>query len=134
MKYMLMMQFSSETAAFPPIDQWPAEDFQAHIRFMHDVHQKFTDSGELVEATGLAMPDQAKIVQAAGDGQPPIVTDGPFPETKEFLFGYWIVDVEKPDRAVDIATFISAAPGPGGRPLNMPLQLRQVMTGPPEEL
>lgn len=134
MKYMLLMQFSGESADFPPIDAWAAEDFQAHIRFMRDVDARLTESGELVDAQGLAMPDQARIVRAADDGQPPVVSDGPFPETKEWLFGYWIVDVEKPERAVEIAAYISAAPGPGGRPVNMPIQLRQVMAGPPEEL
>ena len=60
----------------------------------------------------------------------PVVTDGPFAETKEFLAGYWIVDVESPERAVEIAAHISAAPGPGGGPLNMPIEVRQVMCAP----
>jgi hypothetical protein len=40
------------------------------------------------------------------------VTDGPFAEAKEFLAGYWIVDVERPQRAYEIAARASAAPGP----------------------
>ena len=67
----------------------------------------------------------------AKDGTP--VTDGVFPESKEFLAGYWIVDVDGPERAFQIAAQASAAPGPGGAPLNMPIEVRQVMSGPPVE-
>jgi hypothetical protein len=56
-----------------------------------------------------------------------------FPESKEFLAGYWIVDVESPERAYELAAQASAAPGAGGKPLNMPIEVRQVMGGPPEE-
>ena len=81
-------------------------------------------------AEGLAGPDQAKLVRAGKDGKP--ITDGVFPEAKEFLAGYWIVDVESPERAYEIAAEASAAPGPGGEPLNMAIEVRQVMSGPPE--
>jgi hypothetical protein len=127
MKYMLLMQFSAETAGFPPITTWTADEVKAHIEFMHEVNTKFTDAGELVDAQGLAMPDAAKIVRA-GDGGAPVVSDGPFPESKEFLAGWWIVDCETPERAVELAAYISTAPGPGGRPLNMPIEVRQVMS------
>jgi hypothetical protein len=133
MKYMLLMQFSAQTADFPPIGTWSPEEIQAHLAFMGDVHRQLTDAGELADAQGLAMPDQAKIVRA-GNGGEPVVTEGPFPETKEFLAGYWIVDCEGPERAVEIAAHVSTAPGPGGTPLNMPIEVRQVMSGPPEEL
>jgi hypothetical protein len=79
------------------------------------------------------MPDHAKIVRANG-GRPPVVSDGPFPETKEFLAGWWIVDCETPERAVELAAAVSAAPGPGGRPLNMPIEVRPVMSGPSREV
>ncbi|WP_067180189.1 YciI family protein [Microtetraspora niveoalba] len=132
MKYMLLMQFSEQTD-LPPIHTWPAEDVKAHIEFMRETNDKFVKDGVFVDAQGLAGPDQARIVRA-GDGASPVVTDGPFPETKEFLIGWWIVDCETPERAVDLAAYISAAPGPGGRPLNMPIEVRQVMSAPPEEL
>jgi hypothetical protein len=130
---MLLMQFSGAQVDFPAIGTWPAEDVKAHIEFMQNVNDKMIHAGELVDAQGLAMPDQAKIVRG-GDGRAPVVSDGPFPETKEFLAGYWIVDCENPERAIEIAAYVSAAPGPGGRPLNMPIEVRQVMSAPAEEL
>jgi hypothetical protein len=65
-------------------------------------------------------------VRGEKDGLP--VTDGIFPESKEFLLGYWVVDVESPERAYAIAGRISAAPGPGGVPTNMPIEVRRIMT------
>ena len=63
-------------------------------------------------------------------GGAPVVSDGPFAETKEFLAGYWIVDVEKPQRAYEIAAMASSAPGPDGQPLVIPIELREVMGAP----
>ena len=71
-------------------------------------------------------------MRAGKDGKP--VTDGVFPEAKEFLAGYWIVDVESAERAYQIAAEASAAPGPGGTPLNLAIEVRQVMSGPPSDL
>src|SRR5690242_11077935 len=99
MKYMMLMQFSAAQTDFPAIGTWSPEEIKAHIEFMRSVNEEFTRSGELVDAQGLAMPDQARIVRANGE-QPPVVSDGPFPETKEFLAGWWIVDCETPERAV----------------------------------
>ena len=130
MKYILMMN----TPGGGPyrIFNWPKEDFARHIAFMRSFAKKLGELGELVSAEGLAGPDQAKRVRAGKDGQP--ITDGVFPEAKEFLAGYWIVDVESPERAYEIAADASAAPGPGGKPLNMAIEVRQVMSGPPKEL
>ena len=89
-------------------------------------------SGELVDAEGLAFPDQAKLVRAGKSGES--ITDGVFPESKEFLAGFWIVDVDSLDRACAIASRASAAPGPDGAPLNMSIEVRQVMSGPAEDL
>ncbi|SEG94408.1 Uncharacterized conserved protein [Thermomonospora echinospora] len=131
MKYMMLMQFGP-LSGLPPMDTWPAEDVKAHIEFMHEVNRGFIESGEFVDAQGLAAPDQARIVRAGADGSP-VITDGPYPETKEFLIGYWIIDVESPQRAFDLAATVSAAPGPGGAPLNMPIEVRQVMSAAPQE-
>lgn len=129
MKYMLMM--NTPRGGDYAIASWPKADIQAHIQFMVRINKELHESGELVGAEGLAAPSQAKLVRAGKDGMP--VTDGVFAETKEFLAGYWIVDVDSPARAYQIAAKASAAPGPGGVPLNMPIEVREVMSGPPPE-
>jgi hypothetical protein len=112
---------------------WPPEDLKAHIGFMKRLNKELREAGELVGAEGLAAPSQARIVRAGKNGAPE-VTDGPFAEAKEFLAGYWIVDVESPQRAYEIAAKASAAPGQGGAPLNMPIEVREVMSAPPVEV
>lgn len=113
------------------VAQWPQKDLQAHIAYMVDFAKKLGEAGELVVAEGLASPAEAKLVRAGRDGAP--ITDGVFPESKEFLAGYWIVDVDSVARAWEIAAEASAAPGVGGEPMNMSIEVRQVMAGPPEE-
>lgn len=130
MKYMLMMHAPRGSGDYQ-IGGWAPEDFKAHIAFMHDLNKELTDAGELVGVAGLAPPGQARVVRAAKNGAP-AVTDGPFPEAKEFLAGYWIVDVDRPERAYEIAARASSAPGPGGAPLIIPIEVRQVMSAPPE--
>ena len=127
MKYMLMMHAPRGTGDYQ-IGSWSPEDFQAHIDFMHRFNKELSDAGELVGGEGLAAPGEAKLVRAGKNGAP--VTDGPFPEAKEFLAGYWIIDVDRPERAYELAAKASAAPGPGGAPLNMPIEVRQVMRTP----
>lgn len=130
MKFMLMM--NTPSGGPYQILRWPQKDLHAHIEFMKRFGQKLKDAGELVAAEGLSGPDQAKLVRAGEDGLP--VTDGVFPETKEFLAGYWIVDVESPERAYAIAAEASMAPGPGGRPLRMAIEVREVMSAPPRDM
>jgi len=98
---------------------------------MMDLNKKLKASGEFVDGQGLAGPEEAKSVRARKDGTPD--TDGPFAEAKEFLAGFWIVDVDSTKRAYEIAATISAAPGKGGAPLYMPVEVRQVMSAPPTE-
>jgi hypothetical protein len=132
MKFMLMMNAPRGTGDWGVVN-WPQEDLKAHINFMIRFSKELGDAGELVGAEGLAAPGQARVVRAGKNGAP-VVTDGPFAESKEFLAGYWIVDVDTPQRAYEIAARASAAPGPGGAPLNMPIEVREVMSGPPVDL
>lgn len=131
MKYMLMMHAPRGTGDWN-VASWPPGDFKAHIEFMKGFGKELAEGGELVDAQGLSGPSEARVVRA-GKGGAPEVTDGPFPEAKEFLAGFWIVDVESPDRAYAIAARASAAPGPGGAPLNMAIEVREVMSAPPVE-
>ncbi len=130
MKYILMMNIPK--AGYGAFGAWSQRDVEANIKFVKGINKSLSESGEFVAAEGLALPDQAKIVRAGKDGVP--ITDGVFPESKEFLAGYLIVDVEGAKRAYEIAAIWSAAPGPGGLPLNMPIEVRQVMSGGAGEL
>ena len=129
MKYILMMHCPK--TGYETFGALPKKDLQAHIAFMLDLNKSLRESAELVSAEGLASPQQAKLVRAAKDGTP--ITDGVFPESKEFLAGYWIVEVPSPERAYAIAARASAAPGLGGAPMSIPIEVRQVMSGPPDE-
>ena len=132
MKYMLMMHHGNHGGGdCPPITTWAPNEVQAHIQFMIDLNKQLAAAGELVAAEGLAWPNEAKVVTSKGGA--PTVTDGPFPETKEFLAGFWIVDVPSEKRAIEIAARASAAPGPKGKPFGIAIELRQVMSAPHPE-
>ena len=130
MKFILMMH--TPTGGPYQIARWPQKDIHAHIQFMKTFGQKLKEAGELVAAEGLSGPDRAKLVKAGPDGKP--ITDGVFPESKEFLAGYWLIDVESQERAIEIAARTSAAPGPGGRPTAREIQVRPVMSPPDMEM
>jgi len=128
MKFMLMMNTPRGTGDYE-IFQWTRDAFNAHIQFMKDLNGDLTRSGELVEVQALTPPGRAKIVRYGKSG-PPVVSDGPFAETKEFLAGFWIVEVDRPERAHEIAAKASSAPGPDGKPLVIPIEVREVMSAP----
>ncbi|HET7188297.1 MAG TPA: YciI family protein [Gemmatimonadaceae bacterium] len=128
MRYILMMHAPRGNGQYK-VAEWKPEELQAHIGFMHQLNRELRDAGELVGAEGLAPPADARIVRAGKNGAP-AVTDGPFPESKEFLAGWWIVDVDRTERAYEIAAKASAAPGPGGASLSIPIEVRQVMSAP----
>lgn len=130
MRFMMMMHAPAGNGEYK-LNDWSPEDFKRHIEFMHTFNRQIQATGERIGAEGLAPPGQAKLVKAANDGTP--ITDGVFPESKEFLVGYWIIEVESLERACELAAQVSVAPGPGGEPLHMNLELRQVMSAPPTD-
>ena len=125
MKYMLLMN-SAPVKNVPPMHEWTPEEMQASGAHMMRIHQELVERGELLGAEGLTGAEAAKIVTSDGVGAP-VVTDGPFPEAKEFLAGFWMIDVENEQRAIEIAARTSAAPGPGGLPTRKPIEVRPVM-------
>jgi hypothetical protein len=133
MKFMLLQNYAATEVVSEPMSMWSEEDVRAHIEFQHRLNEELRERGELVDAQGLAGPELAKIVTHDGVGAP-VVTDGPFPEAKELLAGYRIVDVDSPERAIEIAAKASAAPGPGGAPIKQPIEVREVMGAPSSEL
>jgi hypothetical protein len=121
MKYILLM--SGTKAGVDTYHAWSQKDIEAHMAVLGRINNELTESGEFVATQGLAEPREAKVVRGEKNGMP--VTDGIFPESKEFLLGYCIVDVASPERAYAIAARISAAPGPGGAPTNVPIEVRR---------
>lgn len=124
MKYILMM--NGTKADFDSYAKWSKEDLQQNAAFMRAFAKELKESGVFVATEGLGWPAEARLVRVGKNGEP--ITDGVFPESKEFLAGYWIIDVESPEQAYKIAARASAAPGPGGAPGNMAIEVRQVLT------
>jgi hypothetical protein len=120
MKYILLM--TGMKVGVESYLAWSQKDRDAHMAVLQRIARELTASGEFVATQGLAVPQEAKVVRGEKGGMP--VTDGVFPESKEFLLGYWIVEVATPERAYAIAGRISAAPGPGGVPTNVPIEVR----------
>jgi hypothetical protein len=130
MKFMLLQNYGSVEADVGPMSEWKPEDVQAHIDFQKDLNVELRERGELIEGTALTAPELAKFVVSDGKNAP-VVTDGPFPESKELLAGFRVVDVESLERALEIAALTSAAPGPEGQPIRQRIEVREVM-GPVE--
>lgn len=122
MKYMLHMNVSKGPYQ---MQGWSHDDVKGMVAFMHKFNKELKDAGQLVAAEGLVSPEETRLVKANDDGAP-IVTDGPFAESKEFIAGFWIVDVKSADDAYRIAARASASPGPGGKPLNMAIEVRAI--------
>ncbi len=132
MKFMLLQNYAGGAGCTVPMSEWTPDEVQAHIDYQRAVNRELTERGELLDAQALTVPARAKFVIHNGIGAP-AVTDGPFPESKELLAGYRIVDVESPARAIEIAALVSAAPARGGVPIQQPIEVREVMDGPGSE-
>jgi hypothetical protein len=127
-KYMILM--NATQANLGSFGSMRPEEIKAHIEFMHTLNAELRSSGEFVLAEGLTPPNEARIVRANAEGGKPIVSDGPFAETKEFLMGFWILECPNVERALALAARISTAPGGGGKPMNFPVEVRPVGTPP----
>lgn len=124
MKYILMM--NGKKPDFERYARWSKEDLQANVAFMRGFSKELKESGVFVASEGLGWPNEARLVRAGSKGEPE--TDGVFPESKEFLAGYWIIDVESPEQAYAIAARLSQAPGAGAETETMPVEVRQVLS------
>ncbi len=132
-KFMLLQNYEGGKGCTVPMSSWSPEEIKAHIAFQRALNQELRGLGELLDAEGLSGPELARVVTFDGVSAP-VVTDGPFLESKEFLAGYRMIDVETPQRAIEIAARASAAPGPGGVPIEQPIEVREVMAAAPTEL
>jgi hypothetical protein len=129
MRFMLLQSYSGGAGCEVPMSDWKPEEIEAHIQYQRALNGELRERGELIDAQGLVGPPLAKYVVHNGIGSP-TVTDGPFPESKELLAGYRIVEVDSPERAIEIAAQASAAPACGGVPIEQPIEVREVMQAP----
>ena len=125
MKYLLLMSYAP-VEGLAPMHEWTPDEARASGAHMMAIHKDLVEAGEFLGGEALTGPEAAKIVTSDGV-RAPVVTDGPFPEAKEFLAGFWMIDVDSEQRAIEIAARTSAAPGPGGRPTRKPIEVRPIM-------
>jgi hypothetical protein len=123
MRFMLLQNYGEVESECLPMTEWTPGDVKAHIEFQQALNQELTERGELVDAQGLAGPEVARFVVSDGVTAP-VITDGPFPESKELLAGYRLVDVDTTERAIAIAAQASAAP----------VEVREVLSAPDPEV
>jgi hypothetical protein len=115
MKYLLIMQVN------PEILDALSEDERKLIMTGHGEFMKTVqDSGEFILTQALADPANSTVV--TGTGGTPAVTDGPFIEAKEFMGGFYLIDCESKERAVEIAKLI-----PDTRIKGLSVEIRPVM-------
>jgi hypothetical protein len=124
-KFLLLVNYDGGLPG-TPMPSWGPDDIKAHLAYYEALNQELTASGELVQVRVLGVPEAAKVVRSDGQGAP-LVTDGPFAETKEVVAGYEIADVGSLERAIEIAARLSAVPGPSGAPTQQPIEVREVM-------
>jgi hypothetical protein len=131
-RFMLLQYYAEPDSGAPTMTEWTPEEVRAHIEFQHVLNAELTERGEFVDAQGLTAPDQCQVVSVDERGAP-VVTDGPYPETKELIAGYRMIDVETRERALEIAAKAAAAPGPGGAPIRDHIEVREVLGAPGPE-
>jgi hypothetical protein len=129
MRFMLLQNYGPLEPDRDPMFEWSQADLQTHIEFQIALNRELSAMGELVDAQGLAGPEAARFVTSDGL-HPPVVSDGPFPETKELVAGYRLIEVASLDRAIEIAARASAAPGIDGEPIRQPIEVREVLGAP----
>ncbi|MEU3922456.1 YciI family protein [Streptomyces sp. NPDC002659] len=133
MKYLVMIQGSQADyeamrgQASGNSPAWSEKEIQAMFAFMGEVNNDLSESGELVDGNGLAEPAHTRFVSVGEDGRP-VITDGPYGETKELLAGYWVLDCESLERVTEIAARVATCPGPEGAPV-YPVVIRPILDG-----
>ena len=129
-KYLLLKHYRGGPEPhhpFPPMDQWALEDVEAHMAFQRQVIELLEEQGEYVGAE--ALTPTRTWVRYGGPDAAPVTTDGPLPETSDLVAGWFMIDVESYERAVELAAYVSSEPGPGGEPLYEWIDVREVMSG-----
>lgn len=127
-KYLLLKRYRGGPEPHrdvPPMDKWALEDVEAHMAFQEKVSEMLEERGEYVDAR--ALTQGSSWVRYGGPDAAPVTTEGPHPETSDLIAGWWMIDVDSHERAVEIAAYASSEPGPGGEPLHEWIEIREVM-------
>ena len=127
-KYLLLKHYTGGPTQLPshaPMEEWAPDEITAHMDFQREVAAMLRENGEFVDAQALS--PQGTWLRSDGPDSAQLVTDGPFPETKELIAGWFMIDVESQERAYEVARIVSSAPGKGGRPIHEWLEVRPVM-------
>lgn len=115
MKYLLIMNIN------PSVLEALSEDERNAIGNGHaDFMRTIQESGEMISTNALADPANSVVVRFKGGEQ--VVTDGPFVESKEYFGGYYLVDCETKERAVELAGMI-----PDAKVEGLGIEIRPVM-------
>ncbi|ARX81771.1 MULTISPECIES: YciI family protein [Streptomyces] len=133
MKYLVMVQgsqadyeaMSGKASEHSPA--WSEQELQAMFAFMGNLNNDLSESGELIDGQGLTEPAQTRHVSVDDNGRP-VITDGPYSETKEVLAGYWVLECENLERVTEIAKRINECPAPAGSP-NPTVVIRTIQEG-----
>ncbi len=121
MKYMMLTYGTEEVYDLENLTDDQRRWMREMVAFMHDLDEELRATGELVSAEGLAGPAGTRTVRPAGDDT--VTTDGPYAEAKEFLAGFWILDVASFERVEEIAARLV-------RYLKAPIELREIGEAP----
>ena len=127
-KYLLLKHYRGTPENIkpcPPMNEWAPQDVDAHMAFLREVSTVLQESGEYVDAQ--ALTQEQTWVRYGGPGAAPVITDAPHPETGDLIAGWYMIDVDSHDRALEIAAWVSSEPGPGGEPLYEWIDVREVM-------
>jgi hypothetical protein len=124
MKFILLTHYT-EIAGVPPSDEWAAADAEAHMAYLEALNKELADNRELVSMIAAAPPAEAVVVRAVDEASPDL-RRGASALGSDPLAGLQVVEVVSLDRAIKVAARVSAAPGPEGRPLGQPIEVRSV--------
>jgi hypothetical protein len=127
-KYLLLKHYRGGPEPhhpFPTMDEWDPADVDAHMAFLRHVNDVLRERGEHVDAQ--ALTPTRTWVRYGGPDAAPVTTDGPHPETSDLIAGWFMVDVDSYERALEIAAWVSSEPGPGGGPLYEWIDVREIM-------
>lgn len=133
MKYLVMVQGTQadydgmQGKPTPGSPAWSEAETQAMFAHMGAINDDLSETGELIDAQGLAEPATTRLVALGADGKA-VITDGPYSETKELMAGYWVLECASLERVTEIADRVTRCPLPEGA-VNRAVVIRPIQDG-----